>query len=251
MGQLARSQNPRRSRHANVSVRAPVVEQIPFALAHHPFHENDIRNLAHFLPWFLRSENPILRARDHDARVVSVEHRYAGTVHELVVRTVENKNNSFRRHDGRRPGFSHARIKLPRAYRQHWPISRVRPVQQISRRCQPHLVVVVRSCSEIIHPVLAGNFFRHDRPRLRPAHVPPSLVSRKNHASPFPVDQILRSRQTQLRILLVVAGVSQIIGVSEPNQPRVFHSSIFFVILFRRKYWLPPPREGDTTPTPP
>ncbi len=118
-------------------------------------------------------------------------------------------------------------------------------MQQVCRRGQSHLIVVVRGRPQKIHPILAGNLLWHNRPRLRPANVPASLIGGENHTSSLPVDEILRSRQTQLRVFLVIAGIGQIISIAELHQPRVFYAAIFFVMFFRRKHRLAPPREMD------
>jgi hypothetical protein len=54
--------NSQRFRHPDVSVRASVVEQIPFLLSHHALDEHNIRDLAQFLPGFLGRKNAISRA---------------------------------------------------------------------------------------------------------------------------------------------------------------------------------------------
>src|ERR1017187_4396492 len=107
----------RRFRHADVFVRAAVIEQITISASDHAFHENDIGNLAHLFPFLLGSEDRLLAAVENLARVFAVEYRDCGAVNEFVVSSVVNQHNAVGRQDWRWSGLDHARVELSRSTR--------------------------------------------------------------------------------------------------------------------------------------
>ncbi len=214
-------------------------------MPNHAFHEDDIGYLPGFLPGRLGREHRRIRTGEHPARVRAVEAGNAGTVDERIIRTVVNQHDAVGGHDGCGAGFHHARVESPRPARQHRHIERFSPVDEIHGVRQAHLVGLVGGGAEEIHPVFSVDLFRHDGPRLGPAHVPPALVRGQNHPHPVPVNEVFRRGQAQLGILLVVAGVGEIVRVTEPHQPRILDAAARFVVGFGRQHRLRPTREAD------
>src|SRR6266571_6646812 len=123
----------------------------------------------------------------------------------------------------------HPRVEVPRTTRQYRRFRRFGPVHQVGGVRQSCLIRFFSGRSQEIHPVLAINFFWNDRTRLRPGHVPVSFLRRQDHTFSLPVAQILRGRQAQLGVLLVVARVGQVIRAVDLYQPWVLYTSVFFV----------------------
>src|ERR1700730_6048649 len=63
------------------------------------------------------------------------------------------------------------------------------------------------------------------------------------------MNQISRSRQTELRIPLVVAGVCHVVDAIDLNQARIFHAAVLFVVSFSREDRLPPPHKMNSVRT--
>src|SRR5438093_9151284 len=68
-----------------------------------------------------------------------------------------------------------------------------------------------------VHPELSIYLFWHDRAGLRPPDVPAAFGRRQDHTLALPLNEVLRGSETELRILLVVAGVGQVVRVAEPD----------------------------------
>src|SRR5579872_2014316 len=94
---------------------------------------------------------------------------------------------------------------------------------------------MLRAGREKVHPELAIDFFVQDCARLRPADIPLALICRQNNALALPVDEIRGSREAKLRIMLVVARVSEVVSLAPLHDSRIFHAAIFFVVHFRRE----------------
>src|SRR5258708_5277104 len=124
----------RRFRHANVRIRASVVEQITLPLPDHAFYKNNVWDLADFFPFSFGSEDGRIGAREQDSWVVPIKERHSRTVYEFVIGAVVDENNSFRRNDRCRPRLGNARVKLAGPHRQYRHISGFGPVQEICGR---------------------------------------------------------------------------------------------------------------------
>ena len=90
-------------------------------------------------------------------------------------------------------------------------------MNEISGVCQAHLISLVSTGAKEIHPVLAVDLFRYDGAGFRPADVPVSPVRRQDHTLALPVNEISRTGQAELCVLLVVTGVSEIVRVSHSD----------------------------------
>src|SRR5260370_34493275 len=110
-------------RHANVRIRASVIEQITLPLPDHAFHKINVWDLADFFPFSFGSEDGRIGAREQDSRIVSAKDCHSCTVYEFVISAVVDENNSFRRNDRRRPRLGNARVKLARPHWQYRHIS--------------------------------------------------------------------------------------------------------------------------------
>src|SRR6266849_5015764 len=124
------SRYSRSFRHANVRIRAAIVEQITLPLPDHAFHKDNIWDLADLLPFFFGSEDGNIGAREQDSRVILIEDRHSSAVYEFVVGAVVDEDNSFRSNDRCRPRLGNAGVKLARTHRQYRRIGGFRPEQQ-------------------------------------------------------------------------------------------------------------------------
>src|SRR5262249_2632484 len=96
----------------------------------------------------------------------------------------------------------------------------------------------VGGSAEPIHPIFAMNFFGEDGAGFGPAPIPVALIRGENHPETLPMNEIGRSCQAKLCVFLVVAGVGEVVGLIDLYKPRVFHSAVFFVVLFGRENWV-------------
>src|SRR2546428_2805208 len=217
-------------------------------LPHHLYHslnKNYIRHLADFLPFFFWGEDGLVGARNQFAGIVAVENGDTSAVHKMVVGAVVDEQDAARGEERRGTGFDDARVKHARAARENGRFGSFGPVKQIVRIGEAHLVGLVGGGAEPVHPILAVDFCGGDGARLGPTFVPVSFVSRKNHAFALPVEQVARGGQAELRVLFVVAGIGEVIGVTEFLQARIFDAAIFFVVSFGGEYWLEAASEVD------
>src|ERR1019366_3144308 len=135
----------RRFRHADVFVRAAVIEQVAVASSDHALDKDDIRYLTDFFPFLFGREDGLLAAVKYFARVLAVENCDCGAVNEFVVSAVVEQHNPVGRQDWRWSGLDHARVELSRPARQYGRLGRFGPVNEVGRISQPHLVVLVGS----------------------------------------------------------------------------------------------------------
>src|ERR1700722_10138507 len=116
-------------------------------------------------------------------------------------------------------------------------VQRVGPVHQVIGGGHSHLGILALGVTEVVHPIFAVNFFGNNRARLRPFDIPFTLIAGHDYAFSVPMDQVLGSRQTQLRVFvigaaavhIVVAGIGQVVGLANLLQARIFHSTAFFI----------------------
>jgi len=92
------------------------------------------------------------------------------------------------------------------------------------------------------------HFLWNHRARFCPAAIPFFLIREKNHAEPLPLNSIHRFRKAELRILAVVAGVSQTVSAMELNKPRILNPAALFILRLRRQHRAELPREVNTVP---
>src|SRR5437762_2584798 len=103
-------------------------------------------------------------------------------------------------------------------------------MKQIPGECQSHVVALVGRSSKIVHPPFVVDLLRNNRARFGPSSVPVSFVRRKQNALALPMHQVSRSSQAELCVLLVVAGVGQVIRAADLQYTRIFDPAIFFIL---------------------
>ena len=207
------------------------------------FDKDDIGDLADFFPFLFRGEDGLVGTPDEFAGIVAVENGDAGAIDELVVRSVVDKDDTARGEDRRRAGLDNARIKFSRPAREDRSFCCFGPVIHIVGVGKPHLVSLVRSGAEPVHPILAVDLFGHDSAGLRPTFVPVSLVGGKDHPLALPMDQVARRGEAKLGVFFVVAGVGEVVDVAEFLQARIFDTAVFFVVRLGRENRLRSTRE--------
>src|SRR5271167_987835 len=104
----------------------------------------------------------------------------------------------------------------------------------------------IRSVSKVIHPVLAVDLFAQYSTRLRPAHIPPPLVSRQDYTPALPVQKVPGHSQAELRVLGVITCVSQVVSAVNLNQPRILHAAASLIVSLGYQDRLGPPGEEHT-----
>src|SRR3989442_4433036 len=161
---------------ADILVGAAVVEKETIGRVHHSFDEDEVRNLADFLPLFFGGEDGLFGAGEEFAGVAAVEDSNAGAIDEMTVGAVVYKDDAARGEDRRRAGLDDAGIKFSRAARENRSLRGFGPVEKIARIREAHLIGLVRGGAEPVHPILAVDFFRDDCAGFRSALVPVSLV---------------------------------------------------------------------------
>jgi len=239
----------RRFRHPNIFVCATVIKQVALTASDHALNENHVRNLADFLPFLLGREDRLLAAIEQLARVVAVEDCDRSAVNQLVIAAVVDQHNAVGRQDRRWSRLDNAGVELSRTARQYRRLRRFGPVHEVGRVCQSHLVILIGSRTEKIHPVLAVDFLGHDRARLGPTGVPVALVGGHDDSLAFPMDEIVRSCKTELRVLGVVPRVGQVERIPEFHQPRIFYPTVLFVVGFGRQHRFGTAREMNAVGT--
>src|SRR5258708_31107093 len=93
---------------------------------------------------------------------------------------------------------------------------------------------------------MAVDFFGEDGARLSPANVPVAFVGGEDYAFALPSNQIGRSNETKLRVLLVVTRVSEIVRVVDFLEARGFHSAVFFIWSLGGNKWNGTTNEMET-----
>src|SRR5437870_5064386 len=115
---------------------------------------------------------------------------------------------------------------MARTALEHGPVERLYPVHQVRRISHAHLIGVFSDVGHEIHPVLAFDLLRDDGSGFGPADVPTPFVRWQDHALTFPVDQVSGGSQTELRVLFVVASISQVVSITDLDQPWVFQAAV-------------------------
>ncbi len=119
--------------NADVFVGGAVVEEIAALLFQHSFNENDIGNLADFLPIFFRGEDGSVGTREEFAGIVTVEDSDGGAIDELVVGAVVDEDDAALSEDGRGAGLDNAGVKHADATRKDRSFRGFGPVNEIVR----------------------------------------------------------------------------------------------------------------------
>src|SRR6266850_2338866 len=231
--------------HPHILVGGAVVKQEPIAIADHAFDEDDVGDLADFLPFLFRGEDGGIGAEEQFAGIAAVEDGDGGAIDKLIVGTVVDQDDAALGENRWGTGLDDARVKLSRAARKNRRGCGFGPVKEIGGIGEPHLVSLVGGSAKPVHPVFAVDFFGDDSARFRPRDIPISLVRRKYHALAFPVNQVAGRGKAKLRVFLVVAGVGEVEEVADFLQARVFDTAIFFVVGFGGEYRLGAAREME------
>src|SRR6266851_922557 len=228
---------------ADIFVSGAVIKKKAVFFLHHSFNKDHVRNLADFFPFIFGEENRFFRAVEEFAGIAAVEDGYAGAIDEIVVGAVVDQHDALLREGWRGPRLDYAGVKFSGTARENWSFDRFRPVDQIGRVREAHLVSLVGGSAEPVHPIFAINFFGNDSAGFGPTFVPVSLVGGENDAFAVPVDEVAGCGEAKLGVFFIVAGVGEVVGVAELLEPRVFNAAIFFVVGFGREDGIGAPRE--------
>src|SRR5712692_799978 len=147
---------------AHVFVGASVVEEKTIALPYHAFDENYIRNLTGLLPFHFGREDRIVGARDNLARVFAIEYGNAGAVNVPVVGTVVNQDDTLGREDRRGAGLDDVGVELTGPARENRSVERLGPVDEVGGIRQTHLVSLICTAPQPVHPILAVDLLGDD-----------------------------------------------------------------------------------------
>src|SRR5260370_692747 len=117
--------------------------------------------------------------------------------------------------EGGRAGLDAARSNLSGAARKARSLRGFGPVKEIGGVGEAHLVGLIGGSAEPVHPIFAVDLLGNNGAGFCPAFVPISFVGGKDPAFALPVEQVARTGEAKLRVLFVVAGVGEGIGVTE------------------------------------
>src|SRR5215469_4252932 len=149
------------------------------------------------------------------------------------------------------------RVKHSRAARENRMVQGFGPVQQILGVSDSHLGILPLRVSQKIHPVFAIDLFVEDRAGFGPLHIPTALIGGEQDSLPLPMDEILRTSQTQLgiafvgkmSIYVVVSRIREIERFTNFHDSRILNSSSLFIGSLALKNRLITPREMNSVLT--
>src|SRR5207248_742441 len=173
---------------ANILVSRTIVKETTTALFHHALHKYYVGNLADLFPFLFWRKDGFVRSPDELARILAGEYGNSSAIDEMIVGSIVDEYNAVFRENWWWTGLYYTGIEPPGTPRDYGDLCRIRPVDKVRRLSQSHLIVLVCTGAQKIHPVFAIYLLRHDRPRFCPADVPMSFVGRQNHALALPVD---------------------------------------------------------------
>src|SRR5207248_9012587 len=166
--------------HCSILVCPSIIEEIAIAVLHHSLDNTNVGYLSDLLPFLFWRKDGLIGSGKDLPWIFTIENNHSCTIHKLVVSAVIDKHNTVFGEKRWRTRFNHARIEHTYSAREYGCLRLVGPVQKIVGRCESHLIRVIRSRAQVIHPVLTSDFFRNNGAGLGPLHVPISFVGRKN-----------------------------------------------------------------------
>src|SRR6266436_5542065 len=185
-----RSDLARRLGDSNIFVCTTVIKEPAIFLWNHTFDKDDVWNLANFFPVPFGGEDGCFGAVEEFAWIGAIEDGYGGAVDQIVIGTVVNENDALGRENRRRTGFDDAGVKHSGAARKNGSLRGFGPVNEVGGPGEAHLVGLVGSSAEPVHPILTVDSLGHDRAGFGPTFVPVPFVGGKDHAFAFPMNEV-------------------------------------------------------------